>query len=266
MKTELEALETLQTEVSEITGNIDAITTKLNDVDGKLAALESTLAELEKIATGDHGTIDKIQQALADVNKALEDLQGIEDHTRLEALESAAERVDTALAAIGAKLDAIDPEEIGANKTAIEGLGESLAALQETVTALGTDNDTTAESVQAMNTSLNALSEKVVATESKFAAAESAIGALQSAVVALQQANASNEALQAELNALKSEIGEEDKASGWQTATTVIAIVGLVCNAGLVTAVIFFERKHHVIVPILKNGYNKVASKLKKSK
>ena len=266
MKTELEALETLQTEVSEITGNIDSITTKLNDVDGKLAALESTLAELEKIATGDHGTIDKIQQALADVNKALEDLQGIEDHTRLEALETAAERVDTALAAIGAKLDAIDPEEIGANKTAIEGLGESLTALQETVTALGTDNDTTAESVQAMNTSLNALSEKVVATESRFAAAESAIGALQSAVVALQQANASNKELQAELNALKSEIGEEDKASGWQTATTVIAIVGLVCNAGLVTVVIFFERKHHVIVPILKNGYNKVTSKLKKSK
>ena len=111
-----------------------------------------------------------------------------------------------------------------------------------------------------------ALPGKVSEAEAIFAAAESAISALQSAVAALQQANASNEALQAEINALKGEIGKEDKASGWQTATTVIAIVGLVCNAGLIIAVIIFERKHNVILPALKNGYDKVASKFKKSK
>ena len=274
MKTELETLETLSAkdvelegEIDAISGNITTITTKLSDVDGKLATLDQKLAELEKIATGDHGTIDKIQQALADVNKALEDLEGIEDHTRLEALEGAAERVDTALQTIGEKLDAIDPTDITENKSAIESLGTSLEALQATVTSLGSNNGTITESVQAMNTSIDALSGKVTAAEARFAANENAITALQSAVAALQQANASNEALQAEINALKAEMNGDDgkEASGMQTATTVIAIVGLVCNAGLITALVIIETKKKILVPAFKSGFQKVTSKFQKS-
>ena len=273
MKTELETLETLSAkdvelegEIDAISGNITTITSKLSDVDGKLATLDQKLAELEKIATGDHGTIDKIRQALADVNKALEDLEGIEDHTRLEALEDAAERVDATLTGIGTKLDAINPEEIGQNKEAITGLGESLAALQETVTSLGTTNGAVTESVQTMNASLNTLSGKVTAAEARFVAAESAISGLQSAVTALQQANANNAALKAELDALKAEMGETDnqKATGIQTATTVIAIVGLVCNAGLIAALVIIESKKKILTPVFKSGFEKVASKFKK--
>ncbi len=273
MKTELQTLDTLtakdaelEGEIDAITGNIGTITNKLNDVDGKLAKLETTLAELEKIATGDHGTIDKIQQALADVNKALEDLQGIEDHTRLEALESAATRVDSTLKTIGDKLDTIDPADITENKSAIESLGTSLEELQATVTSLGTTDGTITESVQAMNTSLTTLSGKVTAAEARFVANESAINALQSAVAALEQANAANANLKTELNALKSQMDEksEEKGSGWQTATTIIAIVGLVCNAGLIAALVIIESKKKILVPAFKSGFEKVASKFKK--
>ena len=273
MQTELEALDTLaakdaefESEIDAISGNITTINGKLNDVDGKLATLEEKLAELEKIATGDTGTIEMIQQALVDVNKALEDLQGIEDHTRLEALEGAAERVDATLETIGAKLDTIDPADITANKSDIESLGASLEALQATVTSLGTTDGTITESVQAMNTSLETLSGKVTAAEARFVAAESSISALQSAVTALQQANQANANLKAEIDALKSAMDEEseDNASGWQTATTVIAIVGLVCNAGLITALAIIESKKKILVPVFKRGFEKVASKFKK--
>ena len=273
MKTELETLDTLtakdvelEGEVNAISGNISTITNKLDDVDGKLATLDGKLAELEKIATGDHGTIDKIQQALADVNKALEDLQGIEDHTRLEALEGAATRVDSTLKTIGEKLDTIDPADITENKSAIESLGSSIEALQATVNSLGTNNGTITESVQAMNTSLDTLSGKVSAAEARFAANESAINALQSAVAALEQANAANASLKAELDALKTEVEEEanGKPSGGQVATTVMATTSVVCNAGLIAALIYIESKKKILLPAIKGGFTSLISKFKK--
>ena len=93
------------------------------------------------------------------------------------------------------------------------------------------------------------------------------INALQSAVAALEQANASNEALQTEINALKAEIESKDdqKTSGLQTATTVIAIVGLVCNAALIAALVIIESKKRILVPAFKSGFAKVTSKFKKS-
>ncbi len=273
MKTELETLDTLtakdvelEGEINAISGNISTITNKLDDVDGKLATLDGKLAELEKIATGDHGTIDKIQQALADVNKALEDLQGIEDHTRLEALEGAATRVDSTLKTIGEKLDTIDPADITENKSAIESLGSSIEALQATVNSLGTNNGTITESVQAMNTSLDTLSGKVSAAEARFAANESAINALQSAVAALEQANAANASLKAELDALKTEVEEEanGKPSGGQVATTVMATTSVVCNAGLIAALIYIESKKKILLPAIKGGFTSLISKFKK--
>ena len=273
MKTELETLDTLtaknvelEGEINAISGNISTITNKLDDVDGKLATLDGKLAELEKIATGDHGTIDKIQQALADVNKALEDLQGIEDHTRLEALEGAATRVDSTLKTIGEKLDTIDPADITENKSAIESLGSSIEALQATVNSLGTNNSTITESVQAMNTSLDTLSSKVSAAEARFAANESAINALQSAVAALEQANAANASLKAELDALKTEVEEEanGKPSGGQVATTVMATTSVVCNAGLIAALIYIESKKKILLPAIKGGFTSLISKFKK--
>ena len=273
MKTELETLDTLtakdvelEGEINAISGNISTITNKLDDVDGKLATLDGKLAELEKIATGDHGTIDKIQQALADVNKALEDLQGIEDHTRLEALEGAATRVDSTLKTIGEKLDTIDPADITENKSAIESLGSSIEALQATVNSLGTNNGTITESVQAMNTSLDTLSGKVSAAEARFAANESAINALQSAVAALEQANAANASLKAELDALKTEVEEEShaKPSGGQIATTAMATTSVVCNAGLIAALIYIESKKKILLPAIKGGFTSLISKFKK--
>ena len=273
MKTELETLDTLtakdvelEGEINAISGNISTITNKLDDVDGKLATLDGKLAELEKIATGDHGTIDKIQQALTDVNKALEDLQGIEDHTRLEALEGAATRVDSTLKTIGEKLDTIDPADITENKSAIESLGSSIEALQATVNSLGTNNGTITESVQAMNTSLDTLSGKVSAAEARFAANESAINALQSAVAALEQANAANASLKAELDALKTEVEEEANAkpSGGQIATTAMATTSVVCNAGLIAALIYIESKKKILLPAIKGGFTSLISKFKK--
>ena len=280
----------LSEEVNKLTASVETLTTDLSDLqkdleeaNAKIAALDEKLAELEKIATGDHGTIDKLQQALTDVNKALEDLQGIEDHTRLEALEAAAERIDAALASINAELDAIDLSGIGENKTAIEDLGTTLEALQATVTALGNADGTLSAGVQTLNESLTALTEKVTETEAKIAANEAAIAAnkamidelkaalealkeadeeaiaqLQAALEALQQAEEDNEALKTDVVEMEAELTEADKkAKTAQTVTTVVAGTALTCNAGLAAVAIILERRKGLLTSLFSGVFKK---------
>ena len=89
---------------------------------------------------------------------------------------------------------------------------------------------------------------------------------LNSAKAELQQQNNSVDAiLRDEIAILKAEMDEKnDKASAWQTATTVIAIVGLVCNAGLISALVIIESKKKILTPVIKSGFEKVTSKFKK--
>ena len=89
---------------------------------------------------------------------------------------------------------------------------------------------------------------------------------MQSAVAALEQANAANASLKAELDALKTEVEEEanGKPSGGQVATTVMATTSVVCNAGLIAALIYIESKKKILLPAIKGGFTNLISKFKK--
>ena len=118
----------------------------------------------------------------------------------------------------------------------------SVASLQEAIEALEAIKDNYATADLAINAELTAAKETLAGVQARIEMTEKTVVDLQSAIVALQQANASNAELKAEFNALKDEIDEADQASGCQTATTVLALIGLACDAGLIAFVVIFER------------------------
>ena len=111
------------------------------------------------------------------------------------------------------------------------------------------------------------LTAKMEEAQSSLSAAIVALQSeLNSAKVELRQQNQHADAtLRAELDAMKAELVEADKKSASrQTVTTVIAIVTLVCNVGLIGAMIIIESKKKILVPAFKSGFGKMASKFKK--
>ncbi len=237
---------------------IKAVDKKLDDakaeLEASIAAGNATLTtEIENL----NKAIEDAESAYVAADKALDDKLAAAETTLNAAIAVVDKKVDDAKTALDAAIKAGDDALTAEIETLNKALNDAKSAYAAADKAMSDE----------VNAKITAAETTVAIVQAKLETAESAISALQSAVEALEQANAANANLKAELDALKGEVSgvDENKASGWQTATTVIAIVGLVCNAGLIAAVIIFECKHKILIPAFKNGFGKVVSKFKKS-
>ena len=230
---------------------IKAVDKKVDDAKAELEAAikagnDTLTAEIETL----NKALDDAEAAYAAADKAIDDKLTAAQTTLDTAIKAVDKKVDDAKTALEAAIKAGNDTlttEIEILNKAIDDAEAAYAAADLTLSNKITEAETALATVQA-----------------DLAVTEGAINSLQSAVAALQEANQANASLKAELDALRSEM-DEDEDAAWQTTITVIAIVGLVCNAGLITALVIIEVKKKVLIPAIKGGFGKVSSKFKKS-
>ena len=230
---------------------IAAVDKKVEDakteLEAAIAAGDATLSsEVENL----NKALDEAEAAYAAADKAIDDK-----------LIAAQTTLDTAIKAVDKKLD---DAKTALDKAIADGdaeLEQKIADLNKALKDAEAANETADGEIK---TNLNSRIE--VAQTSLSAAITALQTELNSAKAELQQQNNSVDAiLRDEIAILKAEMDEKnDKASAWQTATTVIAIVGLVCNAGLISALVIIESKKKILTPVIKSGFEKVTSKFKK--
>ena len=237
---------TLDTAIKAVDKKVDDAKTAL---EAAIAAGDATLAtEVENL----NKALDDAEAAYAAADKALDDKLVAAQTTLDTAIEAVDKKVDDAKTALEAALAAGD----ATLATEVENLNKALDDAEAAYAAAD----------KAFSDELTAAKTTLTAVQTKLDAAETAINALQSAVAALEQANAANASLKAELDALKTEVEEEanGKPSGGQIATTVMATTSVVCNAGLIAALIYIESKKKILLPAIKGGFTSLISKFKK--
>ena len=225
------------------------------------AEMEEAIEKLDQLLS-ENGEFDAIANSIADVNNLLDALTNAEGEGRLDLVEKANEAINTALATITQNLEKAQTDLNTAIANGDAALDTKISDLND---ALVKAEAAFAAADGALKSELQAdITEAVGAAQTTLSAAITAVQTeLNSAKAELAQQNQQSDAqLRAEILALRAELLENDeKSTPWQTVTTVIAIVGLVCNAGLITAVILFGRKNKILIPAVKKGFEKVFSK-----
>ena len=189
------AIEQTNASLATLSDKLTALAEKVAANEQAIAELEKAVEELSRIAAGDTTTIAQINQALADVQAALDRLEGLESNSRLEAVEAEIPAINEAIASINQKLDSVNPAQIDANKTAIAQLSEAAADLQSTLEALGAADAELAEGMTALQGKLTALEARVEANEKAIAELEAAIETLNALVADKSDVEAINAAL-----------------------------------------------------------------------
>ncbi len=236
-------------------GRLDLIEKANEAINKALGVLEANLEQAQKdlsdaIADGDTALDDKI----TNLNKALSDAEkayAAADKTLDDKLTSAQTTLDNAIKAVDKKLDEA--------KSALDkAIADGDTALDEKITAL---NKALADAAAANETADGAikteLSGKIEEANASLANAITAIQAQLDTAKTEMQASSSqgDQALRAEIASLKAELTAADKkASTWQTVTTVIAVVCLVCNAGLVALAVILEVKKKFLSSLFRKG------------
>ena len=189
------AIEQTNASLATLSDELSALAERVAANEQAIAELEKAVEELSRIAAGDTTTIAQINQALADVQAALDRLEGLESNSRLEAVEAEIPAINEAIASINQKLDGINPAQIDANKTAIAQLSEAAADLQSALEALGAADAELAEGMTALQGKLTALEARVEANEKAIAELEAAIETLNALVADKSDVEAINAAL-----------------------------------------------------------------------
>ena len=236
---------TLDTAIQAVDKKVDDAKTAL---EAAIAAGNDTLsAEIETLNTA----LENAEAAYAAADQAIS-----------EDLAAAQTTLNTAIQTVDKKLEdakeALDQAIANGDAELAQKIAELNKALSDAETANNTADDEIKEE----------LSGKIEVAQATLEAAVTALQtALNSARVEMQQQSNNGDAeLRSEIAALKAELIEADqKSTPIQTVTTVIAIVGLVCNAGLIAALVIIESKKKILAPVFKSGFEKVASKFKKS-
>ena len=198
------------------------------------------------------------------MNKALDDAEAAyaaADKAISEELVEAQTTLNTAIQAVEQKLEDAKAELETAIAEGTADLDQKIADLTEALEAAQVAN------AVANGTTQTEMTTKITAAQTTLSAAITAVQTeLNSAKAELAQQNAQSDAqLRSEIAALKQELlANDEKDTPWQTATTVIAIVGLVCNAGLISALVIIESKKKILVPTVRNGFRNAVSKFKK--
>ena len=267
--------------------SIANLTTALQNAEAAYAAADQAIGEeLAEAQTTLNTAIQAVDQKVDEAKTALEAAIAAGDATLATEVENLNKVLDDAEAAYAAADKAISEELVEAQTTlntaiqAVEQKLEDAKAELETAIAEGTadldqkiaDLTEALEAAQVANAVANGTTQtemttKITAAQTTLSAAITAVQTeLNSAKAELAQQNAQSDAqLRSEIAALKQELlANDEKDTPWQTATTVIAIVGLVCNAGLISALVIIESKKKILVPTVKNGFRNAVSKFKK--
>ena len=189
------AIEQTNASLATLSDKLTALAERVAANEQAIAELEKAVEELSRIAAGDTTTIAQINQALADVQAALDRLEGLESNSRLEAVEAEIPAINEAIASINQKLDGVNLAQIDANKTAIAQLSETAADLQSALEALGAADAELAEGMTALQGKLTALEARVEANEKAIAELEAAIETLNALVADKSDVEAINAAL-----------------------------------------------------------------------
>ena len=267
--------------------SIANLTTALQNAEAAYAAADQAIGEeLAEAQTTLNTAIQAVDQKVDEAKTALEAAIAAGDATLATEVENLNKALDDAEAAYAAADKAISEELVEAQTTlntaiqAVEQKLEDAKAELETAIAEGTadldqkiaDLTEALEAAQVANAVANGTTQtemttKITAAQTTLSAAITAVQTeLNSAKAELAQQNAQSDAqLRSEIAALKQELlANDEKDTPWQTATTVIAIVGLVCNAGLISALVIIESKKKILVSTVKNGFRNAVSKFKK--
>ena len=267
--------------------SIANLTTALQNAEAAYAAADQAIGEeLAEAQTTLNTAIQAVDQKVDEAKTALEAAIAAGDATLATEVENLNKALDDAEVAYAAADKAISEELVEAQTTlntaiqAVEQKLEDAKAELETAIAEGTadldqkiaDLTEALEAAQVANAVANGTTQtemttKITAAQTTLSAAITAVQTeLNSAKAELAQQNAQSDAqLRSEIAALKQELlANDEKDTPWQTATTVIAIVGLVCNAGLISALVIIESKKKILVSTVKNGFRNAVSKFKK--
>ena len=206
---------------------IKAVDKKVDDAKAELEAAikagnETLTAEIETL----NKALDDAEAAYAAADKAIDDK-----------LTAAQTTLDTAIKAVDKKVDDAKAEL----EAAIKAGNETLTAEIETL------NKALDDAEAAYAAADKEIDDKLTAAKTTLARAEQKLAVAESTIAELQRAQ---DALKAELDALKNEVNDdaEEKPSGLQTATTVMAITGVVGNAGLIAAWIYIKKFRNGVI------------------
>ena len=239
----------------------DAQTTLNSAIEAVDARVDEAKAALEAAIAQGNATLTTEIETLSDALTAAEAAYAAADAEIEDKLTDAQTTLNNAIGAVDKKLDdakaALDKAIVDGDTELLQKVEDLNQALAEAKAANKTaDGEMKTELTAKMEEAQSSLSAAIVALQSE----------LNSAKVELRQQNQHADAtLRTELDAMKAELVEADKKSASrQTVTTVIAIVTLVCNVGLIGAMIIIESKKKILVPAFKSGFGKMASKFKK--
>ena len=235
---------TLDTAIQAVDKKVDDAKTAL---EAAIAAGNDTLsAEIETLNTA----LENAEAAYAAADQAISEDLAAAQTTLNTAIQTVDKKLDDAKEALDQAIANGDAE-----------LAQKIADLNKALSDAETANNTADDEIK------EELSGKIEVAQATLEAAVTALQtALNSAKVEMQQQSNNGDAeLRSEIAALKAELIEADqKSTPIQTATTVIAIVSLVCNAGLITALVIIEAKKKILVPAFKSGFQKITSKFQK--
>ena len=286
-QTDLQNAIDTKADAATVNQSIANLTTALQNAEAAYAAADQAIGEeLAEAQTTLNTAIQAVDQKVDEAKTALEAAIAAGDATLATEVENLNKALDDAEAAYAAADKAISEELVEAQTTlntaiqAVEQKLEDAKAELETAIAEGTadldqkiaDLTEALEAAQVANAVANGTTQtemttKITAAQTTLSAAITAVQTeLNSAKAELAQQNAQSDAqLRSEIAALKQELlANDEKDTPWQTATTVIAIVGLVCNAGLISALVIIESKKKILVPTVRNGFRNAVSKFKK--
>ena len=171
---------TLTTDLGKLSGELETVKQDIETIKAAIDLLKREIEDLSKIATGDASTIERLEKALDDVDAALERLEGLEDNTRLTAVEEALKTLETTVTAINGKLNGIET-----NAAAITALDSTVKALQGTLTSLAKAHDELEGTVGTLQITLGELTDRVAALEGRVNTAEQKIATLEESVIKL---------------------------------------------------------------------------------
>ena len=171
---------TLTTDLGKLSGELETVKQDIEAIKAAIDLLKREIEDLSKIATGDASTIERLEKALDDVDAALERLEGLEDNTRLTAVEEALKTLETTVTAINGKLSGIET-----NAAAITALDSTVKALQGTLTSLAKAHDELGGTVGTLQITLGELTDRVAALEGRVNTAEQKIATLEESVIKL---------------------------------------------------------------------------------
>ena len=214
----------------------------------------NSIEELNKLLSED-GNIAEIVNSISEINGMIDTLTNANGEGRLDLIEAANAAIQAALAALDEDLSAAQKELSDAIENGDEALDQKISNLNSALEDVKSAYDAADKAMSdALTAKITAAETTVAALQAKITSAESTINALQAAVQALQEANQANADLKAELDALKNSVAEEraeageEKPTALQTATTVMAIVGVVCNAGFISTGVYFVLKKKKLI------------------